>query len=394
MTNNQEDAADARDEDAANQAEETRALLRTLTAYALYRPSMHAVIQQKRADYISLSTKHKKLLPDLLSKFERADYAIKKNAELAEDILKAASASMLGAAWDAAYKVDDVSDADIDKVRSTLKQLYRDWSVEGRTERELCYGPILEYLDVCFASIPQRDRSQLHVLTPGCGLGRLTYEIAQRGYSSTGNEFSYPMLACSNFIINHTRALSAYQLTADPHIFSNRETRDRTFAPYRVPDVVPRDTIDHPHVGEFSMAMGDFVESFSGAAHVKSFDAVVTCFFLDTAHNILDYLETIRSILKPEGYLINLGPLLWHHENTTLQRRKADTGVGRSSTDKQGQFVGSIELDFEELMHVLDAVGFYVLFTSRHKTPYLGNPHSLLSHEYEAIGFVARLPSA
>lgn len=43
-----------------------------------------------------------------------------------------------------------------------------------------------------------------------------------------------------------------------------------------------------------------------------SFDAVVTCFFIDTAHNVLQYLEVIHAVLKPGGVWIHLGPLLWH----------------------------------------------------------------------------------
>jgi len=39
-----------------------------------------------------------------------------------------------------------------------------------------------------------------------------------------------------------------------------------------------------------------------------SWDAVVTCFFLDTAHNIVEYIEIISKILKDGGvsYLSNL----------------------------------------------------------------------------------------
>ena len=39
---------------------------------------------------------------------------------------------------------------------------------------------------------------------------------------------------------------------------------------------------------------------------------MVTSFFLDTAHNVLDYIELIHQILKPGGHWINLGPLLYH----------------------------------------------------------------------------------
>lgn len=44
----------------------------------------------------------------------------------------------------------------------------------------------------------------------------------------------------------------------------------------------------------------------------SAFDCVVTCFFLDTAHNVVEYIECIHHCLKPGGHWINLGPLLYH----------------------------------------------------------------------------------
>lgn len=38
-----------------------------------------------------------------------------------------------------------------------------------------------------------------------------------------------------------------------------------------------------------------------------SWDCVTTCFFIDTAHNVIEYVETIWKILKPGGAWINLG---------------------------------------------------------------------------------------
>jgi ubiquinone/menaquinone biosynthesis C-methylase UbiE len=44
---------------------------------------------------------------------------------------------------------------------------------------------------------------------------------------------------------------------------------------------------------------------------VEKWDAVVTCFFIDTAKNIVDYLETIHKVLKKGGVWINAGkPIL------------------------------------------------------------------------------------
>jgi carnosine N-methyltransferase len=53
------------------------------------------------------------------------------------------------------------------------------------------------------------------------------------------------------------------------------------------------------------MCAGEFVEVYGGAP--GAWDAVVTCFFLDTAPNACVYIETINAILKPGGYWINLG---------------------------------------------------------------------------------------
>jgi carnosine N-methyltransferase len=55
------------------------------------------------------------------------------------------------------------------------------------------------------------------------------------------------------------------------------------------------------------MAAGDFLECYGQEG---AWDAVVCCFFLDTARNVLSYLERMFLILKPGGVLINLGPLL------------------------------------------------------------------------------------
>lgn len=40
------------------------------------------------------------------------------------------------------------------------------------------------------------------VLVPGCGLGRLVFELVKRGLGAEGNELTYFMLFGSNFIIN------------------------------------------------------------------------------------------------------------------------------------------------------------------------------------------------
>ncbi len=40
-------------------------------------------------------------------------------------------------------------------------------------------------------------------------------------------------------------------------------------------------------------------EVYSDPDYANSFDAVVTCFFLDTAHNVVEYLEIIHRCVLP-----------------------------------------------------------------------------------------------
>lgn len=63
-----------------------------------------------------------------------------------------------------------------------------------------------------------------------------------------------------------------------------------------VPDVHPGELVQQP--GLLSMCAGDFVEVYSAQDQASSFDCVATCFFIDTAHNILEYMDIIHHILK------------------------------------------------------------------------------------------------
>ena len=46
------------------------------------------------------------------------------------------------------------------------------------------------------------------------------------------------------------------------------------------------------------MTAGEFVDVYSAPRQAQRFDCVATCFFLDTAHNVLEYLEVISHVLK------------------------------------------------------------------------------------------------
>lgn len=54
---------------------------------------------------------------------------------------------------------------------------------------------------------------------------------------------------------------------------------------------------------------GDFTTVFT--AQRGTYDVVLTYFFIDTARNLVSYLDTIKRVLRKGGYWVNLGPLLY-----------------------------------------------------------------------------------
>jgi hypothetical protein len=71
-----------------------------------------------------------------------------------------------------------------------------------------------------------------------------------------------------------------------------------------------------------NLVEGDFTAAFQRREDENSFDAIVTLFFIDTARNLVSYLETIHRLLKASstqkdfstrggGIWLNVGPLLY-----------------------------------------------------------------------------------
>ena len=63
-------------------------------------------------------------------------------------------------------------------------------------------------------------------------------------------------------------------------------------------------------------------EVYSAPSFAAQFDCVATCFFIDTAHNLLEYMEVIHAVLRPGGKWVNLGPLLYHWADTSSEVRQ------------------------------------------------------------------------
>ncbi|CAN0907891.1 Carnosine N-methyltransferase [Linum grandiflorum] len=257
---------------------------------------------------------------------------------------------------------------DVDKVRCIIRNIVRDWAAEGQKERDECYKPILEELDSQF---PNRSKeSAPSCLVPGAGLGRLALEISRLGFASQGNEFSYYMMICSSFILNHAETVGEWTIYPWIHSNCNSLSDKDQLRPVSIPDIHPASA----GITEgFSMCGGDFVEVYSDPSQEGCWDAVVTCFFIDTAHNIVEYIETISKILKDGGVWINFGPLLYHFADMYGQEDEM-----------------SIELSLEDVKRVALQFGFEFEKEKTIETTYTVNPRSMMQNHYLAAFWTAR----
>ncbi|KAJ4455719.1 putative Carnosine N-methyltransferase [Paratrimastix pyriformis] len=256
-----------------------------------------------------------------------------------------------------------VSGWNFEKVRSTLKQFVREWSSDGREERRLCIDPLVAELRQRLPVPDRTDPARPCVLVPGAGLGRLVWELAHAGYRTQGNEFSYFMLLASDHLLNRvegTEAVTLYPYLQACNIFNGEDM----IRPIRVPDV---DMHTVPEGWDMSMVAGEFLEVYHH--HVDRWDGMVTSFFLDTAHNVIEYVRVIHRMMKPGGVWVNMGPLLWHYEGM------------------EGE--ASLELSFDEVREIIRQIGFTFVKEERIRTPYTDDSRSMMHVVYDTVLFVA-----
>jgi hypothetical protein len=374
----------------------------------------------------------------LLDTLNAVDDAIDENADLADEIFRLGLASF-GLSerppkesplnWLGKARPNDIS-----KAHSTIRQFYRDWSREGfAREIQPLLDTILSDLSSCLAR-PDGNREPPSLLLPGAGLGRILFELCSRGYNATGNEISYHQLLASNFILNCTERADQYSIYPFANTFTNITSRKDQLACHTVPDVHPGQALSarlesDQCIGEMNMTAGDFVLSYSAVESQETFDGVVSVFFIDTAPNLIRYIETVRNCLKKGGVWVNIGPLLWHFDDRLPGGANNDDDVDDDEGDELdhgeesriGDFQtrsaaarradiedkgigepGSFELSDEEVVHLVSQLGFDIV---RHEllggddgqrsaygfgVGYMQDPSSLLQNRYRCSHWVAR----
>lgn len=335
--------------------------------------------------------------------FDAVDQAIDSNADIAEALLEIGPSSFGLDPNDDSWK-DQATPGDLDKARSTIRQLYRDWSSEGLPERHASFSPILSALETHLPT-PPSQRHRHSVLVPGAGLGRLVFDICAAGYTVEGNEISYHQLLASNYILNYIQRPGQHTLYPWALSFSNHHTRADQLQAVAVPDIHPGTALEKAHVElqsevhyseRMSMSSGDFCVLYRQAEYKDAFTAVATCFFIDTAPNVISYIETIKHCLQPGGLWINIGPLLWHFESapTPAERDKQRGRVSASNGQNEGiGEPGSFELSNDEVLALVSHHGFEMIEQQSMPagaTGYIQDPSSMLQNVYRPNFWVAR----
>eukprot|EP00039_Didymoeca_costata_P004084 m.71242 g.71242 ORF g.71242 m.71242 type:complete len:277 (+) comp12227_c0_seq2:49-879(+) len=252
---------------------------KVIRAFLFYRQHALERIDRAQRSYFSQTLEYQSMLPFMPEKHAALRRAVEVNAQLVGEItsdgLMFATAGLDEAA-NPNPSPERPAEFDMDKVYTTIKQFVRDWSLEGKEERERCYQPILDEIDSRFGKMSRQDVS---IVVPGAGLGRLAWECAHRGYRCQGNEWSVFMLLASNYILNRQSGRLHTIIHPYAHQYCNNYHTNHQSRAVRIPDV---DTFDIPGENLFSMAAGDFLEVYSTP---EKWDCVASCFFW-TQHEI------------------------------------------------------------------------------------------------------------
>ena len=134
-----------------------------------------------------------------------------------------------------------------------------------------------------------------------------------------------------------------------------------------MPDTCPSLDMKDPDKYDFAMATGEFIDVFG--EQTKKWDCIVTCFFIDTAHNVLDYMATFNKILKVGGLWVNIGPLHWHYSE--------------QPTEVQ------VQISLDEIESLVPKFGFRFRKKEMKTTCYTGRPNCMHNLSYESVFFSA-----
>lgn len=237
---------------------------------------------------------------------------------------------------------------DIRLANEVLEHLVRDWQIDSKSRTEL-FDPVLKECQGAYKRI----------LVPGCGLGRLAYDLAQMHPSSVVDavELSGSMYYIAKNLqmlkpVSDSNDSSKLEIYPNVLKFSNWKSRNDQFEP-SVLQV-------EPNPKNLNVMFKSFLDLDTSES--QKYDCIATLYFIDTAQNIFQFIDKIASLLAKNGVWINCGPL-------------------------QYGTAAYAELTAEELFEYLESTGWKVTKKWSGTNRYNGSPKNMVHSEYEVLGF-------
>ena len=293
-------------------------ILSAIKSLQAYSDNTKKVNDRRRRLFKMMTWRQQKLCEDVgyLKKLTKIDQLISSNQKI------------LSAIADGAVESYGISYKDFDLLRGSnhsntsstnyrvieaLGHYIRDWSPDGDAELEPMMNYITEQLNQV---IPVQERLKTCVIIPGLGLGRIAHEVASIGNDTGSNfgavhaiEYSGLMHLCNKFIYSTKNEVKDYNIFPYIHSCSNfidNSSQFRSSVVHSGQTKPKKLALNHEDFRYFEIPDKSQFENV----------VVVSAFFIDTAENLISYLDTIQELTTPNrkngiknGYWINIGPL-------------------------------------------------------------------------------------
>jgi len=264
---------------------------------------------------VSASQKEKLINAGLEDYYKNLNNYAEANQNVLRNILKFNLSSL--------YKSDDIPEpgqirtrvSDNYRITHMLWAIAKEWSDSGRIKRykmwSLLLKDIKQFIDGKAKNLANLEDQKVHIVVPGAGVGRLPFEILQLNPNVrvTANEEDLCLFFANNFILEE-KSKNANQIYPNIYDLVSRLSSKDVTTPVMFPDI---DTSTDKNLS-FTNYPESFIQVCENQIDASSVDCVVTYNFLDTAKNMIKYIELIEKILKPDGIWINMGGLQYMYE--------------------------------------------------------------------------------
>ena len=216
-----------------------------------------------------------------------------------------------------------------------LQLLTREWTEEGKEERDKNILPVIEELKNYY-NYENKDLMEkgVNVLIIGARLFRVVYELAKLGYKVEANERSYLYLMVDNYLFNYSKK-NENCICPRINSFCSSFTEESVTKKHYFPDVDISEDLKNVKKDNITITKRNFETEYSNIK--DKFDCVITIFSTDETYNMINFTENVNNVLKKGGIWINLGGLT-----------NVYTGYG------------GIDLTWEEWKHVILKSGFEI----------------------------------